>query len=270
MKIAFMFLIGDSIEYESVWSEFFKHAPKNKYSIYIHPKRPKTKLTDPLFKKSIIPSVHTAWGDLVPAEIQLFEYAYKSKSNQMFVLISNTTIPLKTFSQVYRALSVRTKSNIGFNKLKDSDCQWDASNLEDWGVKACNCMKGSQWVTLIRDHVGFILDYADLVEEWGMRNEDVVGDEIFIPTLMNEYGKRGESLGGCDTWIDWGVRASDDSPATYKKIELKLITSLISSDYLFARKFPGTAEVVVANKKVISLKKLLMYVVRGDPDEDVN
>jgi hypothetical protein len=269
MKIAFLFLIGDTIEYETVWAEFFKHAPKNQYSIYVHPKQSKTKLTDPLFKKAIIPSVDTAWGDLVPAEMQLFKYAYKSKSNQIFVLISNTTIPLKRFSQVYTELSTRTKSSIECSKLKDSDDQFDCSDLEDWGVKKSTCKKGSQWLTLVRNHVGFILDYEELLDVWGMRNKGVIGDEIFIPTLMTEYGKHNELISECDTWIDWGKRASDNSPATYKRVELKLITSLISSDYLFARKFVHDAIVVVDNKKVIHLRNILSYMIEANPEADV-
>ena len=40
-KIAFLFLIYDSINQEDLWSQFFENVDSEKYSIYVHFKRNK-------------------------------------------------------------------------------------------------------------------------------------------------------------------------------------------------------------------------------------
>lgn len=268
MKIAFMFMIYDSLEYEKVWSSFFKHAKSSQFSIYIHSKNGKTKLKDKLFIDAIIPSVPTKWGDLLYAEMQLFKYAYRKKSNHIFVLVSNSTIPLKSFDYVYNSLSQRSVSYVQQGKLPSFE--WHNTNLPAVGVGRSSFRKGSQWVTLIRPHVKLIIDNTKLIEKWGMRNEDVIGDEVYIPTLLTYFKKETEMSDKTDTWVDWDTHKYAYNPETYKSVTLKMITSLLASKYLFARKFVKSAQVIngtrctshdVRNKKVVDLSKMLMYVV---------
>ncbi len=75
-KIAFCFLIYDSINHEELWNNFFANADRNKYTIYIHYKEnlPLKHFEDNKIKNSI----PTAWGDksLVKASNLLFRTAF--------------------------------------------------------------------------------------------------------------------------------------------------------------------------------------------------
>jgi hypothetical protein len=112
-KIAFCFLTIDNIHKLDVWEQFFK-GNEDKYSIYIHPKNPEN--VSNKYKKNIIGNlVETKWGDvsLVRATLNLFKAAYQDPQNKMFVLVSDSCIPLNNFDFIYNELIVRkNKSNI--------------------------------------------------------------------------------------------------------------------------------------------------------------
>ena len=101
-KIAFLFLIYDIINQEELWYNFLKNIDKNKYNIYIHYKENDTKLKyfeDYKLKNCI----NTKWGDksLVIAQNILLKEALKDPSNQSFIFLSNSCIPLKSFDYIY-------------------------------------------------------------------------------------------------------------------------------------------------------------------------
>ena len=152
-------------------------------------------------------------------------------------------------------------------KEKARDYDYAGAKLKEWGIKLRDTYRSDQWVTLIRPHVELLLKNTHLIEDWGMRGEWVIGDEVYIPTLLMYYKKSKEMEEGCDTWIDWGKKATENSPATYKKVELNLIVSIIASEYLFARKFLSDATVIVNKRKVSTLRQVLFDVV--DPDKHV-
>ena len=114
-KIAFCFLIYDSINHEDLWYLFFKNVNKDKYNIYIHYKDNKPLKYFEEYKLSNC--IETSYGDisLVLAQNLLLEEAIKDNNNEHFIFISNSCIPLKNFNYIYNFL---TKDNYGYyNKM---------------------------------------------------------------------------------------------------------------------------------------------------------
>ena len=75
MKIAFLFLTLDNINWPIFWNKYFK-GNESKYSIYVHPKFPE-KVTIPWMKKNIIKDlVNTQWGIIVEAYINLMFFCF--------------------------------------------------------------------------------------------------------------------------------------------------------------------------------------------------
>ena len=258
VKIAFMFLIGRTIQYEDVWTSFFKQGMESEYSIYVHAKKKSDTDLSPFFKKHLIPSVYTAWGDLILGEYQLLKYAYKNRSNQYFVFISDTTIPLKSFGEVYGVITGSSKSRMCKNKNVRESTQeaWENSNMKGH-VDRKDLRKNSQWITLIRPHVKIVLKNRDKVDLWGMRQEYVIADETYIGTLL-QTKKQKNIKNVCDTYANWERSKNIDSPYTYESIDINELIDLLASDYLFARKFTKTCTIKKNKRKICSLYDLLL------------
>ena len=110
-KIAFLFLIYDSINQEDIWYHYLKNIDKNKYNIYIHCKYNNIKLK--YFEEYKLKNcITTKWGDksLVVAQNILLEEALKDPSNQHFIFLSNSCIPIKSFNYVYNILDQLVKN----------------------------------------------------------------------------------------------------------------------------------------------------------------
>ena len=102
MKIAFLFLIISDIYHEPTWIDFLK-GHEDKYSVYIHSKDKMPK--DSYFKRCEIPAkIPTSWSKIMKAFIELLREALKDPSNEKFVFLSESSIPLKTFDQAYNHL----------------------------------------------------------------------------------------------------------------------------------------------------------------------
>ncbi|GAB4813316.1 hypothetical protein N2152v2_000362 [Parachlorella kessleri] len=143
--------------------------------------------------------VPTTWGThtLVEATRELLWAAAADPANQMFVLLSESDLPLYDPLTFYQQLMSETKSRLNFD-------------LSYW-------RKSSQWFVLIRRHAEAVLDDVQLFrafEEhcWSgwvpeyYRKRDCFSDEHYIPTLLAFHGLESECA--CEAWggpayMDW-------------------------------------------------------------------
>ena len=119
MKVAFCFLtVGDVLQ-PKLWERFFATAPSEKYKIYCHPKEPQLVTSDFLRQSIISCPVPTQHGhiSIVKATLSLFASAHDDDPDiQYFVLLSESTIPLLPFSQIYTLLERQgPRSLINYN-----------------------------------------------------------------------------------------------------------------------------------------------------------
>ncbi|KAL3510743.1 hypothetical protein ACH5RR_030144 [Cinchona calisaya] len=106
-KIAFMFLTRGSLPLAPLWEMFFK-GHQGFFSIYLHtsPEFSHEPPQSSIFYKRRIPSKHVQWGrvTMIDAERCLLANALLDYSNERFILLSETCIPIFNFTTIYNYL----------------------------------------------------------------------------------------------------------------------------------------------------------------------
>lgn len=256
-KVAFMFLTRGPLPLLPLWERFFKGNEKL-FSIYVHA-LPGYKLNvsnTSAFYGRQIPSQHVEWGtvSLVDAERRLLANALLDFSNERFVLLSESCIPIQNFSTVYQYLTGSSHSFVESfdNPSKDargrySPWMWPTIRRSDW-------RKGSQWFEINRVLAAIMV--SDTKYYTIFRKDctpSCYPDEHYFPTFLHMfYGSLNANR--TVTWADWSVRAPH--PAAFGKANItegfvqsirNSVTSCsynsvkTSVCYLFARKFEPSA-----------------------------
>ncbi|WOH00285.1 hypothetical protein DCAR_0519644 [Daucus carota subsp. sativus] len=250
-KVAFLFLTPGPLPLSPLWEMFFQ-GHEGLYSIYVHPHPSfnETYPQDSVFYRRAIPSQPLDWGamSMVAAERRLLGNALLDSSNQRFVLLSDSCIPLFNFTTTFDYLMA---SNQSFLESYDEDTErgrgrynklmWPAITIQDW-------RKGSQWFELHRDLALKIISdtkYYDIFEQFCL--PPCYSDEHYMPTLVNIFYSK-MSSNRTVTYVDWS-RLGEAHPGLFgaKQItreflnEIRFgtknvnVTSTICN--LFARKF---------------------------------
>ncbi|XP_068648954.1 glycosyltransferase BC10-like [Aristolochia californica] len=111
-KVAFMFLTTVPLPFAPLWERFFARGNHTSlFNIYIHtdPSRPYPAPFDGVFASRVIPSskpTRRGHHSLIAAARRLLAHALlDDPANAMFVLLSPSCIPLRSFPFVYRTLT---------------------------------------------------------------------------------------------------------------------------------------------------------------------
>ncbi|KAL4339390.1 hypothetical protein GQ457_08G014530 [Hibiscus cannabinus] len=205
-KVAFMFLTSGPLPLAPLWEKFFK-GNQGLYTIYVHahPDYNETIPQTSVFHGRRIPSQPVYWGtaSMIDAERRLLANALLDATNQRFVLLSDSCIPLFRFKKIYDYL---INSNLSFLGLYDDprkpgrgryNPQMSPTvNLTDW-------RKGSQWFEMHREmalHVVSDQTYYSIFREHCQ--PPCYNDEHYIPTLVNMFFVESNSNRSI-TWVDW-------------------------------------------------------------------
>ena len=240
-KIAFCFLIYDTIEHEDIWNIFFNNIDKRKYSVYIHYKYNKPlKYFD---KYKLDNCIETKYGDisLVKAQNVMLRKALKDRDNKHFIFISNSCIPLKSFDHVYNSLNDNYSY---FNIAPQSQC-FPKCNYTLNFIEKKYIQKASQWSILNRKHAELMVNNNDYLKWF---NSGTVPDEhcyitnIFVHKLQNEIITTPNLANGATTFTNWEFDMDYKYPSTsdlktYYSISDEELLYLLNSKSLFGRKF---------------------------------
>lgn len=256
-KVAFMFLTRGPLPMLPLWERFFKGHEKL-FSIYVHalPGYELNVSNTSAFYGRQIPSQHVEWGtvSLVDAERRLLANALLDFSNERFVLLSESCIPIQNFPTVYQYLTRSSHSFVEsfYNPSKDvlgrySRWMWPAIRPSDW-------RKGSQWFEVNRVLAAIIISdtkYYSIFIKYC--TPSCYPDEHYIPTFLHLfYGSLNANR--TVTWVDWSIRSPH--PAAFGKANITehFVQSLRNNGtfclynsvktsvcYLFARKFEPSA-----------------------------
>ncbi|CAL9175027.1 glycosyltransferase BC10-like [Musa acuminata AAA Group] len=256
-KVAFLFMTKGPLPFVPLWDRFFK-GHRGLYSIYVHT-LPDYKLRVPetsAFYGRQIPSQEVSWGSitLLDAEKRLLANALLDFSNERFVLLSESCIPVYSFPTVYEYL---VNSAHSFVDSYDKDIQ-QARGRYNWRmspkIKLSQWRKGSEWFELNR---GLAIDivaehtYYSLFRKYC--KPSCYPDEHYIPTYLNMF-HGSLNANRSVTWVDWSRGGSH--PAWYgaANITVEFIQSIRNNGtscmynsrstsvcFLFARKFAPSA-----------------------------
>ncbi|XP_044464602.1 glycosyltransferase BC10 [Mangifera indica] len=255
-KIAFMFLTKGPLPLGPLWEKFLKEH-EGLYSIYVHalPTYEGKYPSSSIFNGRQIPSQISEWGrmSMCDAERRLIANALLDISNEWFILLSESCIPLYNFSIIYHYIM---RSKYSFMGVYDDPGPYGRGRYNENMAPVVNITqwrKGSQWFEVNRKvAVNIVEDTTFYPKFEQFCRPACYVDEHYFPTMLaiqapNLLANR--SL----TWTDWS--RGGPHPATFgrdditeeffqkvfKGQECTYNNQPSSVCYLFARKFAPSA-----------------------------
>ncbi|KAH7857181.1 hypothetical protein Vadar_009916 [Vaccinium darrowii] len=255
-KVAFLFLTRGTLPLAPLWEKFFE-GHRGKYSIYVH-SSPSFKDTVPrnsVFYGTRIPSKEVQWGkfNMVEAERRLLANALLDLSNQRFVLLSESCIPLFNFSTVYSYLLDSKHSHVEVYDLPGPTGRGRYKNRLKPVIVKKQWRKGSQWFEIDRHLAVEVVSDRKYFPAFRRvcRRGSCYGDEHYLPTLVNlRFG--GKNSNRSVTWVDWSKGGYHPFGFRRKHVTVELLKRMRSGSqceyngertrvcFLFARKFLPT------------------------------
>nr|XP_043612946.1 glycosyltransferase BC10-like [Erigeron canadensis] len=256
-KVAFMFLTRGPVLLSPLWDMFFK-GHNGLFTIYVHSSDLSSNWTQPInsvFHGRKIPSKRVQWGkvNMIEAERRLLANALLDFSNERFVLLSESCIPLFNFKTIYNYL---INSNQNFVESYDlmgpvgrgrySRKMYPIIKLHEW-------RKGSQWFEMDR-HLALevISDTTYFSVFQNYCNGSCYADEHYLPTFATKkYGARNSRR--TLTFVDWSRGGPHPARYTRNDVTIQFLEKLRSDNHceyngrknqtchLFARKFTSHA-----------------------------
>ncbi|KAI3497535.1 hypothetical protein L1887_40222 [Cichorium endivia] len=257
-KVAFMFLTRGPLPFLPLWERFFGGQDVDKYSIYVHT-NPGVRLNlenTSVFYQRQIPSQDVRWGTvtLVDAEKRLLGNALLDFSNERFILLSESCIPIYNFPTIYNYLIGSTHSFLDsyddasrYGRGRYSRRMKPDIKLRDW-------RKGSQWFEIHRTlAIKIISDtkYYNLFKSYCLPS--CYPDEHYLPTFTHMfYGDLNANR--TVTYVDWSLGGPHPASFGVDDVTENLIRSIRNNGtncaynkgktsicFLFARKFSPSA-----------------------------
>lgn len=255
-KIAFMYLTRGPLPLAPIWEKFYE-GNRGLYSIYIHslPSYISNFSSDSVFYNKQIPSQVTEWGrmSMCDAERRLLANALIDLSNEYFILVSESCIPIRNFSFIYDHLTKSRHSFVGaiddlgpYGRGRYDMRMMPEVNISQW-------RKGPQWFEVNRQlAISIIKDTAYYPKFLNFCRPACYVDEHYFPTMLTIESPNllaNRSL----TWVDWSRGGAH--PATFGKGDVNedFLVRIqkgrtcqyngenITDCYLFARKFAPSA-----------------------------
>lgn len=257
-KIAFMFLTKGPLPLAPLWERFFSGHDR-RYSLYIHslPSFVPNFPSSSVFYKRQIPSEVAEWGkmSMCDAERRLLANALLDVSNEWFVLLSESCIPLYNFSVIYHYIKKSKYSFIGAFDDPGPYGRGRYNYMMAPEVEITHWRKGSQWFEINRKLAIHIVEDTTFYPKFtDFCKPACYVDEHYFPTMLTILAPNllaNRSV----TWTDWSRGGAH--PATFGRGDItedfmkkiyegsKCLYNDRNSSvcFLFARKFaPSTLE----------------------------
>jgi len=225
--VNFLFLLNNGLPHLPIWEQFFAGADRSTSALWAHCANYSACANDTGLKKlgiQLVPTVPSErCVDLVSPEVQLMKHALRRSGSfatgrDKFVLLSDTTLPLKPLSTVLGALFATRTSDFCFFPLKD----WPDANIEgrhmflaktaQWAVfndehartlvrTWLPCRELFGWNMLYAGHNMSAQPFNKPITESDRRCSDEVAvfASIFGPMTQSDVGQGFESLGVSST-----------------------------------------------------------------------
>ncbi|KAK4277358.1 hypothetical protein QN277_015370 [Acacia crassicarpa] len=215
-KIAFMFLTKGPLPLAPLWERFFK-GHEGRYSIYVHslPSFEAKFPSSSVFHNRQIPSQISEWGrmSMCDAERRLLANALLDMSNERFVLLSESCIPVYSFSVIYNYIR---RSKYSFMGAFDDPGPFGRGRYDEHmspDVKITDWRKGSQWFEVNRRLAISIVEDTKFYPKFEQYCRPACYvDEHYFPTMLTI--EAGNMLANRSiTWVDWSRGGAH--PATF-------------------------------------------------------
>jgi len=161
--IHFLFMVRDSLPHAKLWRRFFEKAPLKSWRAWVHctdgDACKQNNVANELQQLQQVDTVASSYcTDLVSPSVELFKKALASNAAspgaiEKFALISDSTLPVKSFNMVYHTLAADDNTDLCIAPMKE----WKWAHVDGQKVWL---VKHSQWAVLNRQHA------QTLVDEW--------------------------------------------------------------------------------------------------------
>nr|GME21450.1 glycosyltransferase BC10-like [Ipomoea batatas] len=222
-KVAFMFLTPGPLPLAPLWEKFFE-GHQHLFSIYIHahPSYNQSFPDTSVFYGRTIPSQPVSWGtiSMIDAERRLLANALLDLSNQRFVLLSDSCIPLFNFTTTYHYLMASTLSFLQSYDDPRKPGRGRYTRRMSPAITLHQWRKGSQWFQIRRDLAAKIVSdqkYYPVFRDHCL--PPCYSDEHYLPTLVNILWPDASSNRSV-TWVDWSRGGSH--PRKFGWIDVKV------------------------------------------------
>jgi len=211
-RIFFLFLSYSGLENANLWHAFFSQAAPGQHRAFLHCKDYRLcewqLRTSNLLGLNLVKTVPSEYCvDLVSPMVQLMQSALAESYSSMdkFVFLSETTLPVKPFSEVYSTLASTSNSDMCISPSKE--WVWLVNEHAPTGQMA-TLVKHDQWVVLSRAHAQL------MVQRWPhVRGQTYA--HWNVPTWPNshhpdyslgDFGKLPGGINRCtDEWAIFGT-----------------------------------------------------------------
>ncbi|XP_042394853.1 glycosyltransferase BC10-like [Zingiber officinale] len=252
-KVAFLFLTRGELPLAPLWERFFE-GNEGSYSIYVHAD-PNFNGSEPephgsVFQCRRIPSKTVSWGgmNMMEAERRLLANALLDFSNQRFVLLSESCIPLFDFPTVYSYLINSSRVHVESKDVPGHEGRGRFPARFRPRLQPQQWRKGSQWFEVDREVAVAVVadrDYFPLFQNHCSR---CYSDEHYLPTLVGvRYPARTHNRSV--TWVDWSRGGAHPAMYSEEHVTAELLETMRNGRscnyngrptrtcFLFARKF---------------------------------
>lgn len=189
MKVAFCFLVYDTIVRYDIWNNFFENIDPEKYTVFIHPKY-KTDLSNLHFKYTTIKNiVNTTSKDnitIVKATLQLLREAYSDDITH-YLFVSQSCIPLYPFDSIYNFLGNVQYSILSFITNNKKERYHKLSNTMKKYISYSNFVKQQPNMILVNQDVKILMK-NDMTDHF--KNMQCPDEHYFINVLLFIMNKK--------------------------------------------------------------------------------
>ena len=232
-NIAFCFLTYRSIVHSEAWAPYIQSS-----NVYIHPKMKEE--VSATYRPYVIPTlIETEWNNnsIVSATILLLKEAMKKTTNQWFVLCSEDSFPLLSFSTFAKYLSEQT--------------------LSIFNVMDASINKTSQWWAMRRVDVELLLtresEYNSIFQTISgiSKKSPSAPDELFFLNALKTFDPSYRFKEGCVHYVKWLPNVVSKHPTIFNRLLEEDVESIRTNKCLFIRKtFPTFQNTLLSKKGV--------------------
>ena len=270
----------NNIHHLDIWENFFKNNEK-RYNIYIHCSD-SNNINQNFVKKYLVKKFDTSWGNIYNAIQHMYKLSIKNNDYKL-ILVSESTIPLKSFDYIYSYL---TKCNSSYISYLDriAKNEWNKNtllmhygrfvnngrNVKDflYNVDINHWYYNETWTILNQKHASIIANDNKIINYF---KKCFVYDENYPMYILSINDQLGDVVNRTTTFVNWKELSRNEenrrSPKDYMKIKPEDIRDFKNPSYLFARKFNQNSDIkfyidnIMNNKKIMpinTMKKTLV------------
>jgi len=240
-KLGLLFLTRGDVNHPEIWREWIAQAP-DQVRMFTHAKRLEDLQGGLLEGTQIEAQIDTAWGEvsLVRASLALLRAALEDETITHFALVSESCVPVQPLTRILKNLTHDPRCQFGFRDVEKA-----SAKSKHRFRKTANIPEGcwrfhQQWWLLNR----VAARLATRIDKTGGFEEVFASDEGYFGTVLVMAGYPVDDLvyNKDVTWTHWPEKGAG-SPAAHETLAGEQLVSILRSGAIFARKFPGGADV---------------------------